>query len=242
MNKKRLCAFPISEWKKQGADFVEAESGERKIAEYLIGTSTIGDEETAIIERIFVDVFQLIQQKRVKVHINLYADPVMVVEKNGKLIPHSPDDIILREDLDDVIEKSKDKNRIRALTEIRRNMYNASNLGDVTRNLRTQITNTLPEDYFDEGKPLSYDFLKLYLRDRYRLNDAPEENSLKEIVRDYSKEQLVELYGGMLEYSLFKEASYEPLKTLISDGYTASDIEMTFYNELSRRFFMGEIN
>ena len=240
--KPRKCAFPISKWKKQGVEFTESESGERKIAEYIIGTSTIGDDSQAIYERIFVDVFNLIQKKQVTVHINLYADPVMVVEKNGKFIPHSPDDTILRDDIDDVIDISNDGNRLRALTEIRKNMYNAATLGDVTRNLREQITNALPAGYFQDGNALSYDFLKLYLREKYRLNDLPEEGSLKEIIRDYSKAELIELYGGMLEYASFGKASYEPLKSLLEQGYKPEEIEMLYYEELSRRFFIGDIN
>ena len=242
MKNRRFQAFPVDSWKIQGTTFTESESGDRKIAEYLIGTATVGDETQAIYERIFVDVYNMILQKKVKLHLNLYSDPVIVCERNGKLVPHSPDDLILREDIDDVIDVSTEANRIRALTEIRRNLYNASYLGDCTRNLREQITNALPEGYFADNKPLSYDFLKLYLREKYRMNDMPKEGTLQEIIRDYSKEQLIELYGGMLEYAKCGGASYSPMKDLLAAKHEPGDIEATFFDELTRRFFLGEIS
>ena len=202
----------------------------------------MGDETQAIYERIFVDVYDLIISKKVKVHINLYSDPVIVCEKNGRLIPHSPDDMILKEDINEVIAVAGEQNRIRALTEIRRNLYNASYLGDVTRNLRDQITNALPDGCLNEGKSLNYDFLKLYLRESYRLNDVPEEDSLEETIRNYDKSELIELFGGMLEYAKLGKASYSPLKELLEAKNEPANIETAFYDELARRFFLGEIS
>ncbi len=239
MKEKQAIRISEDTWKQQGKEFYHEDFPGRKCANIYVGIDVEGDEKYFITEPFFLDILPKIFSHEIKVHVNLYADPQIVCELNGRLVAHNGDIPVIKEDLDSIIDITTESNRIRSLAEIRSNFYMASKLGITTKILRDQLTEALPKGVLLDGKKLNYEFLKLYLRDRYRLNEAPTDN-LQKIIRDMSKEELCLLQGGIIEKIKTGFNTFEPAKSLIEE-YGIEEVETVYKEELSHRFFLGDI-
>ena len=228
-------------WVQNGKAFEYDEFPGRPAANICIGMDINGDEKYFIYEPIFLDVLPLIIDHKVTAHVNLYTDPQLVCETRGQLIIHNGDIPVIKDELDLIIDDMAEENKIRAITEIRQNRYSTEKIGPITKILRKQLTASLPKGVLLDGKMLNYEYMKLYLRDKYRLDDKPEEDSLEEKIRMLSKEDLISLQGGIMEYTKTGRVRFEPFKSLVEE-YKADKIEEAYKNELEYRFYLGTIS
>ncbi len=239
MANKRI-AFPISEetWTPEGVVSAYPSMPNRPVASYRIGMRENGDQKYFINEPIFVDVYHRILKKEVKCYVNLYQYPYLVCVKDGRLVPHNMAFFELLSAVDTAMEDILIHNKIRAFTEIRRNLYAKERIGETTRILREQLAAMLPEGLIDKGVPLSYAFLRFYLQSHMPLEQTSE---LEEQLRFMDKAGLSSLQGGLYEYEEARSIHFEPLKNL-SQTYAIEDIKAAFQKELCRRFFVGDIH
>lgn len=238
-------AYPIGEetWKQIGPTYEADDGTERNICEMAIGIEGEGEEQHFITEPFYEDLLPMIFNKKVTVHINLYSDPSVVLEMNGKMISHNQDFALLKEEVGKILDDvSNEPNRIRALTELRMNRYTGETLGRTVKILRDSISATLPKGVLLDGKKLSFDFLNLYLREHFALDNMPQPHSVDLIVRKMSKTELVNLQGEIIEYERTKMLRYSPLKDLYNQGIEVATVKEAFTKELERRFFQGEIH
>jgi len=207
-----------------------------------IGEIGSGEERSYIIEPFFPQILEMVFNHEVKVHIDLYADPAVVVEKDGKIVLHNADVESIKIHLDKVISKIPEPNRIHAMTEIRQSQYNQCSIGNITRVVRQKLTDLLPKGILFPGMKLNYDFMRLYFMEKYNLDFSPEKNSLQEKLRRMSKTDLLSVYGSMVETRKTGATWYEPGATLIREGATIDEIEEAYLRELEFRFFSGQIS
>ena len=233
-------AYSISTWEiDKAATSANATEG-RPVVCVNIGRYSVGEESYYISEWIFQDVYTKIKEKSIKVHVNLFAYPAIVCERNGLLVCHNADVLELKNRTKEILDSSMESNQIRAFSEIRQNSYAASRIGMHTKVLREKITMLLPQDLNEHKLPLNYAFLSLMLREKCKLETITEHTDLSEKLREYNKVELVALYGSMLEYAAAGTKRFEPFKTLI-EVYAPEDIESAYRDEVARRFYIGEI-
>lgn len=208
---------------------------DRKAVNVVIGIEEQQNGEVYIYEPIFKDILPLVFDKRVKVHVDLYSDPQVVLEKNGKIILHNGDIDYIKDVVDDALKTTMVSNQIRAITEIRMNQYNSANIGKTTKILRGNLSTDLE-------RKLNYDFLRLYLREKYQLTDTARKSELAAQMSQYSKNELISLHGGIIEYREMSYASFEPLKGLLEQEYNFEDIVKAYREEVANRFYAGDIH
>lgn len=232
-------AFRISKetWKEIGSPYeytVEKYAG-RKTVDVAIGTEQQPGGEVYVTEPFFVDILPLVFSKDVIVHLDMYSDPPVVLEKDGRLILHNADIDVAKEMLSDALKDTYVSNQIRAITEIRMNQYNASRLGSTTKVLRDSVS-------YEFDRKINYDFLRLFLREKYQLCDVISQTPIALDISLLNKTELLSLYGGILEYQNTNSCKFEPLKGLLQKGYGIAEIEKHLKDEIAKRFFSGEIH
>jgi hypothetical protein len=231
-------AKPISEWSKYGDNEFRYEGNPRNACNMIIGTmQQPGGAEQYIMEGIYSDLVPLIANRQVKVHVDLYSEPMIVLEMEGKLVPHNANVEILRSDALDMMEEQTTivSNQIRALVELRNNAYTQTLLGKATKMLRVVLSDGL-------DRKLNYDFIRLVLKEKYANADPGEQDDLAAEFRTYSKEELISVYGGLLEKFYTNAVRIEPMKRLVEDGIPVEQIESVLKDEIARRFFEGSIS
>ena len=231
-------AKPIREWSKYGDTEFRYEGIQRNACQMIIGTmQQPGGTEQYIMEGIYSDLVPLIASKQVKVHVDLYSEPMIVLEMEGKLVPHNANVEILRSDTLAIMEEQTTivSNQIRALVELRNNCYSQSLLGKATKMLRVVLSDGL-------DRKLNYDFIRLMLKEKYSNADPGEQDDLAAEFMTYSKEDLISVYGGLLEKYCTKAVRIEPMKRLVEDGVPIERIEEVLKDEIARRFFEGSIS
>ena len=237
MSKVIKKALPIKEWKPYGDKEFRYKDCPRMAKRLVIGIQKgIGDEvDQYILEDIYTDMIPFIENKQVKVHVDLYSYPSFVLEMDGKLILHNLNVEYLKEDTIEELnaKRSTISNQIRAVTELRNNAYSQAVLGRATKVLRLILSEGL-------DKPLHYDFIRLVLRELYATPPV-DDNALAKEFSTYSKEDLISVYGGIIEKQQAHVATIEPMKSLIEDNISVEDIEHALKDEIARRFFEGSI-
>lgn len=235
MGKLMKKALPVKEWKPYGDKEFRYKDSSRMATRLIIGTQKSNDDvEQYVMEEIYTDMIPLIENKKVKIHVDLYSTPSFVLELDGKLIIHNMNVEYLKEDTIAILNEKRStvSNQIRAITELRNNAYSQAVLGRATKVLRTILSEGL-------DRPLHYDLIRLVLREMYAT--PVENNDLAKEFATYTKEELVSVYGGLIEKKIAHVATIEPMKSLIEDNVAVEDIEKTLKDEISRRFFEGTI-
>ena len=229
-------SFKIQDWKPLDDTEFRYEGEDRPAKRIIIGTmQQPGGAEQYIVEEMYSDIYSLITNKMVTVHVDIYSDPMVVLERDGKLILHNARIKILKDETVDMLNSNvaTKSNQIRALVEMRNNSYSDFSLGRAVRNLRQNLSEGM-------DAPLNYYFLKLTLTEHYP--GLYEKTDLATKFRTYSKEDLIATYGGLIEKILTNAAYIEPAKSLVEAGESAEDIEIALKDEICRRFFEGSIH
>lgn len=234
-------AIPKSEWEVYGSPFVY-DNGKRKAVHMIIGKEQQGETQNYIIENIYEDLFKIIMEQpassRIVVHVDVYSDPQIVIESEGKLVLHNADAAAIRDDILDVLSDNNIliSNQIRAVVELRNNAYAQAMLGKATKSLRDVLSNELDMS----KRRLNYDFMRLVLKEKF--SSIEEEDALTRRFRAFTKEELVSVYGGILEKKNTGVARIEPMKALTEERIPTERIEEVLKNELLRRFIEGSIH
>lgn len=235
-------AYPISKetWimLNTAYEYDTPEYSGRPVGDICIGTQDTPGGEVYITEPFFLDILPQVFSKNVTVHVDLYSDPAVVVEKNGKLVLHNGDTAYLKERLDEVIQGvSFEQNRIWAVAELRRNRFAKAAVGRTTRVLREQITAALPEGVLLAGCKLNFDFLRLYLLEKYMARQP--QGKAEEKVHSMDTGDLIYLCGCLEEYRRFSECPFQPLKQMLEEGITFEEAEDALHKELEWRLMSG---
>ena len=212
------------------------DENKRPIVDLSIGTEDADGGTVLIIEPVYKDLLPYIFEHRALTHVNLYAYPHIVVEKNSRLIIHSPGLALAKDAIMKALEEDKDiflHNEIRALADIRNNQYRKAPLGRTTKILRGIISDDLN---LEKDEMVHYDLLRLCLIEKFQSSRKDEFGISK-----MSKEELINLYAGLLEYTKEEKAELEPLKTLLANGNNVKDISRYLRSEVAARFFEGSI-
>lgn len=226
----------MSEWSTYGEKEFRYEGNPRNARYLIIGTmQQPGCAEQYVMEGIYSDLIPLIENKQVKVHVDLYSEPMLVLELEGKIVPHNANVEILRADTLDLLESQAaiTSNQIRALVELRNNAYSQIVLGRATKMLRTILSDGL-------DTKLNYDFIRLVLKERY--THFHTSDPLIQELMALEKDGLISVYGGLLEKHYTKAVRIEPMKSMIERGITAKQIDAALKDEIARRFFEGSIS
>lgn len=230
-------AKPISEWSTYGEKGFMYENSNRHVSRLVIGTMINSDgTEQYLVENIYTDLIDLITSKTVKVHVDIYSEPMIVLEMNNKLVPHNLDVEYLKEDIIDVLktQTSNISNQVRAACEIRNNAYSRNmQLGRATKTLRAILCEQL-------ATTISYDFIKFCLKEIFFQSEV--EDELEKEFMTYTKEDLISVYGGLIEKERTGAVRIEPMKALVEDGISVTEIDKVLKNEIARRFFEGNIS
>ncbi len=210
----------------------------RAVIDLAIGQETRADGSVyMVLEPFFEDLADLVFDKNIIVYVDVYAYPkvVMVSRTTGKLIIHNPMVDYARSCILEILEDEHNiylNNQIRALTDIRRNRYAGQKLSKATKIIRETISIEMEER-------LNYDLLRIVLEEKF-VKEATDE--LSQTVRNYSKEQLLMLHGGLLEQECTHQVSFEPLKGLKEQGYSIEMIQQAYQKEVANRFYAGDIS
>lgn len=226
----------ISEWSTYGEKEFRYEGNPRNARYLIIGTmQQPGGADQYVMEGIYSDLIPLIENKQVKVHVDLYSEPMIVLEMEGKIVPHNANVEILREDTLELLESQATiiSNQIRALVELRNNAYSQIVLGKATKMLRVILSDGL-------DRKLNYDFIRLILKEKYA-STAPSDALAQEFMT-YGKDELISIYGGLLEKYYTKAVRIEPMKSMVEQGISVEQIEDSLKDEIARRFFEGSIS
>lgn len=229
-------ARSIAEWSPYGEKEFRYEGNPRNARYLIIGTmQQPGGTEQYVMEGVYSDLIPLIEGKQIKVHVDLYSEPMIVLEMEGKIVPHNANVEILREDTLGLLEEQTTiiSNQIRSLVELRNNAYSQIVLGKATKMLRVILSDGL------ETK-LNYDFIRLILKEKYVSVES--EDALAQEFMTFGKDDLISIYGGLLEKYYTKAVRIEPMKTMVENGITAEQIEEALKDEIARRFFEGSIS
>lgn len=153
MANKRI-AFPISEetWTPEGVVSAYPSMPNRPVASYRIGMRENGDQKYFINEPIFVDVYHRILKKEVKCYVNLYQYPYLVCVKDGRLVPHNMAFFELLSAVDTAMEDILIHNKIRAFTEIRRNLYAKEQMDILDEAREVMVSLITPDDELTHKK------------------------------------------------------------------------------------------
>lgn len=225
----------ITEWCTYGDKQFRYEGNSRNACHLIIGTmQQAGGAEQYVMEGVYADLVPLIESRQVKVHVDLYSEPMIVLEMEGKLVPHNANVEILREDTMDMLDEQTAiiSNQIRALVELRNNAYSQTTLGKATKMLRVILSDGL-------DAKLNYDFIRLILKEKYA---DTEPDGLAMEFKTFGKDELVSVYGGLLEKYHTKAVRIEPVKSMVESGVPVEKIEETLKDEIARRFFEGSIS
>lgn len=226
----------ISEWSTYGDKEFRYEGNPRTARYLIIGTmQQPGGADQYVMEGVYTDLIPLIENKQIKVHVDLYSEPQIVLEMEGKMVPHNANVEILREDTLALLDEQTPiiSNQIRALVELRNNAYSQIVLGKATKMLRTILSDGL-------DTKLNYDFIRLVLKEKYV--DTESNVPLIQEFRGMDKDELVSVYGGLLEKYYTKAVRIEPMKTMVENGVSVEEIEEALKDEIARRFFEGSIS
>lgn len=232
--KETLNGLKISKenWVRQGV-FSYSEMPNRKASDVVIGIKRYGDIRNKVTEPFYLDILEMVFNKKVKVYVDLYAEPSVVVELNGKLVLHNGDIASLKEDVEMLLDQVVDSNQIRALTEIRSNLYRESKIGPTTKAIRNIISQNF-------NRKINFHLLRLILIEKYINKVAPATSDLEHKMKAYENKQLIEIYGGIMEYEKTKGCKFGPIQELLLD-YTPADIQRAMWKEVSKRFYLGDI-
>lgn len=211
------------------------EYANRPVVDIAIGIERQPGGDIYVTEPFFTDILNMVFEKKVTVHMDMYSDPPVVLEQNGKLVLHNADMDYIKNVVEKALKETYISNQLRAVTELRMNQYNASCIGRTTKILREQLSGEL-------DRKINYAFLKLFLREKYQLSDTIKENPIALDISLLDKNELISLYGGILEYRKTNSIKFEPLKSLLQKDYSLSEIESTLKEDITRRFFSGEIH
>ena len=228
-------AFKIKDWK-QINDKEFTYQGEDRPA-VRIGIGEIGQPDGTkqfIVEPFYKDILPLINDNIVTVHIDIYAEPMVVLEANGRLIIHNANVKLLKEE---TIEALEDKvttigNQLKCLAELRNNMNANAGIGSTTKALREVLSDGL-------NKKVSYNFIRLVLKEIYASVEIDDE--LGNDLLAMSNEDLINLYAGIINKNLTGGTKINPLMKLLIEDNNFEDIERAYYKEVARRFFEGGI-
>ncbi|MGN0414490.1 MAG: hypothetical protein ACI4FX_03250 [Agathobacter sp.] len=226
----------ISEWSTYGDKEFRYEGNPRTARYLIIGTmQQPGGADQYVMEGVYTDLIPMIESKQIKVHVDLYSEPKIVLEMEGKMVPHNANVEILREDTLALLDEQTPivSNQIRALVELRNNAYSQIVLGKATKMLRSILSDGL-------DAKLNYDFIRLVLKEKYV--DTEPEDSLGQELRSMDKDELISVYGGLLEKYYTKAVRIEPMKTMVENGVSVEEIEEALKDEIARRFFEGSIS
>lgn len=226
----------ISEWSTYGEKEFRYEGNPRNARYLIIGTmQQPGGADQYVMEGIYSDLIPLIENKQVKVHVDLYSEPMIVLEMEGKIVPHNANVEILREDTLELLESQATiiSNQIRALVELRNNAYSQIVLGKATKMLRVILSDGL-------DRKLNYDFIRLILKEKYASTE--QSDALAQEFMTYGKDELISIYGGLLEKYYTKAVRIEPMKSMVEQGISVEQIEDSLKDEIARRFFEGSIS
>ena len=234
-------AFSISEdtWTKvpdSGVYRYKGDKTERTFEKFIIGTETQpSGSKIYIQEEIYSDLYKKIVNKEFTVHVDLYSEPCIVIERNGKLICHNQKIQKFKAQLEEELNTQAiiTSQEIAAMIELRNNRYSGTSLGKNTKRLRDFLNDEL------ETK-INYDFLRLILREKFCSADKDDELAFE--VFTLKKEELIKLYGALIEYKETHASRIEPLKSMIEGGLSPDVIKEALYSEISRRFFEGGIS
>ena len=230
-------SFKISQWTPVDDTEFRYEGETRNAKRIIIGTmQQPGGTEQYVLEAIYSDLVDMIQSKKVTAHVDIFAEPPIVLEMNGRLVPHNAEITVLKEETEDMLNNHSTtiSNQIRALIELRNNAYSQEVLGKAIKQLRVILSDGL-------ASPLNYDFIKLILEEKYSNYLLENESDLSKELRTYTKEELISVYGGLIEKKESGACRIEPMKSMVEDGIDEKTIERALKNEISRRYFTGEI-
>lgn len=225
-------------WQIKGKpQYYDGKFQERPVVDVAIGQETRADGNTyMVLEPVFEDLVDMLFSPNVTVYVDVYAYPkiVLVNKKNGKLIIHNP---LVDYAKTCTLELLNDENviyphnQIRALTDCRMNRYAARKLSKSTKIIRKTISIEMEEN-------LNLDLLRIVLSEKF-LPTA--KTDLEKKLSEYKKDELLSLHGCLLEYDSLGKASFDPLITLLNDGFAIEDIKKCYRKEVTNRFYMGDI-
>lgn len=230
-------AYPLSRttWTRQGHE-IEFEG--RSVSTLVIGTEqTNGGKEVYITEQIYSDLIEYLFNKFYTVHIDLYSYPQIVMEKNSMLVMHSPEIEKAKDLVVDALSNENEifpQNQIKALADIRNNLYGRTKTMRSTKVLRDVVSKKLN---LPKGVRVNYDLLRICLFEKYT---RKEEN--KYGINKMSKEDLAMLFAGLVEYRETKKSTFDPLSRLLEAGGDAKEINALLKHEISVRFFEGRLS
>ncbi len=230
-------SFKISQWQPIDDTEFRYEGETRNAKRLIIGTmQQPGGTEQYVLEAVYSDLIDMITDKKVTVHVDIFAEPPIVLEMNGRLVPHNAEIKVLKEETEDMLKDHTTtiSNQIRAMIELRNNAYSQEVLGKAIKQMRVILSDGLTS-------PLNYDFIKLILEEKYAGYLLNEENDLTRELKTYTKEELISVYGGLIEKKESGACRIEPMKKMIEDGIPPEKIEIALKDEIARRYFMGDI-
>lgn len=229
----KLVAFKIKDWKQISDKDFCYQGEDRPAVRIGIGEMQQPDEtKQFIIEPFYKDILPYIDDKVVTVHIDIYSEPMIVLEANGRLIIHNANVKLLKEETLEALENKVVSvgNQLRSLSELRNNINAKSGIGSSTRALREVLSDGL-------NKKVNYDFIRLILKEMYNHTD---DSDLSNEMLSLTNEELVCLHAGLMEKKLTNGANLYPLIKLLAD-YQYEEIEKAYQEEVTRRFFEGGI-
>lgn len=228
-------AFKISEWKQVSDKAFFYEGEERPAVRIGIGEIDQPDgTKQYVIEPFYEDILPLIDKNAVTVYIDLYAEPMVVLESHGNLIIHNANVKILKEETVEALDEKVVTigNQLKSLAELRNNIQARNGIGPNTKALREILSDGL-------NKKVSYNFIRLVLKEMYNPIDAGNELSMKML--GFSNEELVRVKSGLINKELTDGTSIQPTSQLLMDGFSYDDIKEAYEKEVCRRFYDGVI-
>lgn len=241
MNIKRK-ALKISKenWQISGNPYLVKGYGERKVVDITIGLEESLDGKRYILEDFFADMLDSVLDKTFTAHVDIYSEPMVVIEVNNQLVLHNPNISNYKQDVIEALDCNNVliSNQIRAVTDMRINMYSSERLSDTTKVLRTLLRESL-------GYNVNYELLNLVLRERYMNENELADTVLQSTMQEWSKEQLLECYGGIMEFKATGASRIFQIKTLLEtecESGSITEIEQALNAEIAKRFFRSEIH
>jgi len=232
----KLNAFKIKDWKQINNKSFCYEGEDRPAIRIGIGEMQQADDtKQFLVEPFYEDILPLIDDKSVTVHIDIYAEPMVVLEANGRLVIHNANVKLLKEETIEALKEDKIisiNTQLKCLASLRKNIQAGEKLDASTKSLREMLSEGLP-------KKVSYDFIRLVLKEMYVSIPADDEIAGK--LMFMSNEDLINLHAGIIDKKITDGTNINPLMKMLIDGYDFEEIEEAYKNEITRRFFEGSI-
>ena len=232
----RLNAFRIKDWQKPNDKTFCYEGEDRPAVRIGIGElQQVDGTKQYLIEPFYEDILPLIDERNVTVHIDVYSEPMVVLEVKGKLVIHNANVMLLKEETIEALRDDKVVtigSQLKCLAELRRNMQAGEKIGTSTKALREILSDGL-------NKKVSYDFIRLILKEMYVGVDT--ENELASLMYTMSNSELIDLHSGIINKELTNGTNINPLMKLLTEGYNFEAVKSAYQNEVTRRFYEGSI-